>query len=143
MNTRVKALRKKLNLSQQAFGQRLGVTAAGISKIESADRHLTEQMLRLICNEFGVNEQWIRSGEGEAFRPGLTSGLEQLARDYQLDETDIRIINEYITLDTAKRLVIKEYIMKLASMGSEQSNHIGDDGQTNNKPVDNPEEKCS
>jgi transcriptional regulator with XRE-family HTH domain len=103
-----------MNLSQEAFGIRLGVTAAGISKIEGAKRHLTEQMLKLICSEFNVNEQWIRSGEGDIFRQKLPFGLEQLAKDYQLDNMDLRIILEYIMLDESKREIIKEYIIKLA-----------------------------
>lgn len=70
MNERVKILRKSLNLSQEAFGKKLGVTGAGISKIESGDRNLTAQMLLLIRQQFGVNPNWLESGEGEMFDSG-------------------------------------------------------------------------
>lgn len=143
MNTRIKVLRKQLNLSQEAFGFRLGVTAAGISKIESADRHLTGQMIKLICNEFCVNEQWIRTGEGEMFRPKLSSGLEQLAKDYQLDGTDIRIISEYVMLDHYKRSIIKDYILKLANTSDILPGGTIDNIQTDNLPADNLGERCS
>ncbi|MDU3181839.1 MAG: helix-turn-helix transcriptional regulator [Lachnospiraceae bacterium] len=64
MNERLKLLRKKLGLSQEAFGSRLGVTGPGISKIESGDRNLTEQMTLSIIREFSVNENWLRNGTG-------------------------------------------------------------------------------
>lgn len=67
MNERVKQLRKALKLSQEVFGKQLGVTGAGISKIESKDRNLTPQMVILLCQQFGVNEIWLRTGEGEMF----------------------------------------------------------------------------
>ena len=64
MNERLKLLRKNLGLSQEAFGTRLGVTGPGISKIESGDRNLTEQMTLSIIREFNVNEDWLRNGTG-------------------------------------------------------------------------------
>lgn len=114
MDNRVKLLRKEMNLSQEAFGTRLGVTGAGISRIESGKRNLTEQMVILICKEYNINENWLRYGKGDIFKKKLSSGMEQLAQCYQLDELDIRIINEYAALDDKKRKVIKEYIMRIA-----------------------------
>lgn len=67
MNKRLKLLRKNLNLSQEAFAKKLGVTGAGISKIESGSRNLTSQMIVSICREFNVNEDWLKTGEGEMF----------------------------------------------------------------------------
>lgn len=67
MNERVKAIRKILKLSQEAFGKKLGVTGAGISKIESGDRSLTPQMMLHICQLFKVNKHWLETGKGEMF----------------------------------------------------------------------------
>lgn len=67
MNKKLKELRKFLQLSQDDFGKKLGVTGAGISKIESGDRSLTEQMILAVCRTFDVNEIWLRTGEGEMF----------------------------------------------------------------------------
>ena len=64
MNERLKKIRKSLSLSQEAFGAKLGVTGPGISKIESGDRNLTEQMTLSVIREFNVNENWLRTGEG-------------------------------------------------------------------------------
>ena len=72
MNERLKQIRKTLSLSQEAFGSKLGVTGPGISKIESGDRNLTEQMTRAVIREFNVNEHWFRTGEGEMFKSAFT-----------------------------------------------------------------------
>lgn len=127
LNTRVKILRKQLNMSQEAFGLKLGVTAAGISKIESGHRNLTEQMLLLICREFQINEKWIRCGEGEMFLSQSPSDLEHIAQIYHLDELDMKIIKEYVSLDEKKRKIIKEYIMKIGN--TNPSSGILSDGE--------------
>ena len=69
MKSRIKAVRQspKINMSQETFGARIGVTAAGISKIGSGQRNASEQVILSICREFNVNERWLRTGEGEMF----------------------------------------------------------------------------
>lgn len=70
---RIKYLRKtdRLNsngkMTLDKFGSVLGVTGVAISRIENGDRRLTDQMLKAICREFGVNEEWLRDGIGEPF----------------------------------------------------------------------------
>lgn len=66
---RVKAVRKELGMTLDAFGKRVGVTKTAISNIENGARCLTDQMLLSICREFGVNETWLRTGAGEPFIP--------------------------------------------------------------------------
>lgn len=67
MNNRIKAVRLSQvpKMSQDAFGERLGITGAAVSRLESGDRNVTEQVLLAICREFGVDEHWLRTGEGQ------------------------------------------------------------------------------
>lgn len=70
MNTgeRVRYLRKDLlHLTLEKFGDRLGVGKTAISKIEVNYRSLSNQMLKSICREYGVSEEWLRNGTGEPF----------------------------------------------------------------------------
>ena len=67
VNERVKSLRAALHLSQEAFGKRLGVTGTAVSRMESGDRDVTEQMKLAIIREFNVQEEWLRNGTGEMF----------------------------------------------------------------------------
>lgn len=61
---RVKAVRKKKELTLEAFGARIGLKKSGLSLIENGKNELTEANLLSICREFGVNEVWLRTGEG-------------------------------------------------------------------------------
>lgn len=67
MNERIKEIRKTLGLSGEKFGNKLGITKAAVSSIESGKNKITDQMFRSICREFNVNEEWLRTGEGEMF----------------------------------------------------------------------------
>jgi hypothetical protein len=67
VNERVKQLRKTLDLTMEKFGDRLGVKKNSISQIESGKNSLTEQMIKSICREFDVDEEWLRNGTGSMF----------------------------------------------------------------------------
>lgn len=69
MKDRIKQVRqhKDIDLSQEAFGKRLGVTGTAISRIESGNRGASDQIALAICREFHVNETWLRTGQGEMF----------------------------------------------------------------------------
>lgn len=64
---RIKSLRKSLGLTLEKFGEKLGVGKTAISKLEKNERGLTDQMLKSICREYGVREEWLRDGVGEPF----------------------------------------------------------------------------
>lgn len=68
MNERLKFLRKTLKLSQEEFGNKLGVSNTAISKLEKGENNITEQMAISICREFNVEYAWLKMGIGEMFR---------------------------------------------------------------------------
>lgn len=67
MNERLKELRKYLNLTLEKFGERLGVKKNTLSALETGRNTITEQMIKSICREFNVNEEWLRDGTGDMF----------------------------------------------------------------------------
>lgn len=86
---RVKELRKSLNYTLDKFGGKLGVQKSAISKIEKGENNLTDQMLLSICREFSVNEEWLRTGEGEMFVSlNRTQQIAQLTADLFKGEKD-------------------------------------------------------
>lgn len=91
MNERIKKLRQALNLSQDEFGKRLGVTRGAITNIELNKVEPKPLFVDLICREFNASENWIRTGEGEMFVEKTES--EELADffgDLLKDEPDFR-----------------------------------------------------
>lgn len=80
MNSRVREVREHFGLSQAQLGERLGVSRDVISNIEYnrlKNPKQKEPIIKLICSTFGVNEIWLRSGEGEMFQ--ATTENEELA----------------------------------------------------------------
>lgn len=83
---RVKELRKQVNLTQQAFADRLNlkrntVGSYEVNVVEPSDRTISD-----ICREFNVNETWLRTGEGEMFNQitrseKITSFLTEITED--------------------------------------------------------------
>ena len=64
---RVKWLRRELGLTLEKFGEKLGVQKSAISKLEHDQCSISDQMAKSICREYGVREEWLRTGEGDPF----------------------------------------------------------------------------
>lgn len=128
---RVKEIRKTLNLTLEKFGDKIGVQKSAVSKIERGDVGLTEQMSKSICREFNVNEQWLRTGEGEPFRERPLSEevgyyVEDLL-DYEghgnpFYDAIIEMMKEYTELDEKSQAVIREYFRNVAAGINEKQN---------------------
>lgn len=67
MKDRLKKLRKELDLTQQAFADKIGMKQNTIAQYEMGRTTPSDAIIFSICREFGVNEKWLRSGEGEMF----------------------------------------------------------------------------
>ena len=67
MKDRLKKLRKELDLTQQAFADKIGMKQNTIAQYEMGRTTPGDAIIFSICREFGVNEKWLRSGEGEMF----------------------------------------------------------------------------
>lgn len=64
---RLKELRKALGVKQGEFAKRISTTQGHISDIENGRKSLSERTAKLICLEFNVNEEWLRTGKVEMF----------------------------------------------------------------------------
>jgi transcriptional regulator with XRE-family HTH domain len=75
---RIKEIRKENNLTQEEFGNRLGVGKYAITNIELGRVEPKSSLIKLIASEFDLNEEWILAGIGEK-HPARTTD-QQLAR---------------------------------------------------------------
>lgn len=67
LNERIKLVRIKKSLNQTDFAKRLSISRSAVCKIESGENSPSEQTINLICKEFNVNSEWLRTGKGEMF----------------------------------------------------------------------------
>ena len=99
---RVRKIRKSLNLTLEKFGKTLGVKKGAISKLEKGQVNLTEQMAKLICREYNVNDQWLKTGTGEIF-----------IQPFKID--DEIMIQLYLQLSDKDKLLVKSFAARLAN----------------------------
>lgn len=78
LKDRLKKLRKSLDLTQQAFADKIGMKQNTIAQYEMGRTIPSDAIIFSICREFNVNENWLRTGEGDMFM--------EMSRDEQIEE---------------------------------------------------------
>lgn len=114
---RVRLIRKNLKMSQEQFGEYLGVSRSVIANIETnvlARPEQKEPLFRLICETFHVNYLWLTTGQGEMQAETKRSFLEKLSGEYGLSLTAQKIVECYITLDDEQRTAVDKFIEAVA-----------------------------
>lgn len=110
---RILEIRKSLNLTMDKFGEKLGVQKSAISKIEKDKVNLSDQMARAICREYNVNYDYLMYGEGEMFSDLPRTVLDELCRQYELDNFDRSLVELYIELPKDFRQILKNKIREM------------------------------
>lgn len=113
LNNQMRELRKLLDLSQAAFGERIGLSRDEIKNIEYDKTTVKEIKIPIICRMFNVSYDWLTKGEGEPFESLPKVLIDELAMQYGLDDEDKRIVQSYLELPEEDRAAIKRYINKL------------------------------
>lgn len=113
---RVLLIREKKELSQEEFGERIGVTKSTISLIERKLRNPSERVIRDICREFNVNEDWLRNGTGEMFievpeEAEFEAAAAELSKNN--DVLAMQAVIQYWKLDEASREAVRKYVKNL------------------------------
>lgn len=90
---RIKEIRKELKLTQKQFSARIGISYGHLSNIENNKDYPSSTIIRLISVEFHVNEEWIKTGQGDKYSPYGKS-----------KDDDIQFYNDLIP-DVAKKLI--------------------------------------
>ena len=68
MKDRIRLIRHNAGLTQEQFGKKIGVTRNAIATYETNVRIPIDVVVHSICQEFDVNETWLRTGEGPIYR---------------------------------------------------------------------------
>ena len=69
MYTRIAWCIKYSGLTKTAFAERLNVSQPFVSKLASGDSLPSDRTIADICREFGISEDWLRTGEGDPIVP--------------------------------------------------------------------------
>ena len=113
-NERVRAIRKAKGITLEEFGSQIGVGKTAISKIERSETRVTDRTRISICKAFGVNEEWLRTGEGEMFNAAPTDELDALAKRYNLSHGVYVLIEKLVNLPEERQHIIVDYVLEAA-----------------------------
>ena len=111
MKDRIRKIRNSVGKNQTEFGNMLSISRSAVCKMESGENSPSDQTIALICKEFNVNEDWLRTGAGEMFKEKDGSFTELLS---ELDDTDDDFIKSLITVYMGLDEDSKEALRKIA-----------------------------
>ena len=67
VSKRIRCLRQTLNMSQIEFAKAIYISNGYIAELECEHRRVNDRIIHLISLTFGVNEKWLKTGEGDMF----------------------------------------------------------------------------
>ena len=119
LHERIRELRKNyLHMSQTAFGAKLGVSRSVINNIElnalaRPDQKLS--LIKLMCREFSVSEEWLLNGTEPMFIEPETFSLDQYLKERGCTTLEMEIVKAYFELDIDTRQKIFEAFERIHS----------------------------
>lgn len=110
MNERLRIVRENHEMSRAAFGQRIGVSGDVINNLERGRVEMKEHIIKLVCSEFSINEAWFRTGIGEMKQKTPADTMEQLRKEYNLDEFSFNLVYAYLKLGAEQRKTVRDFL---------------------------------
>lgn len=133
LHERIRELRKNyLHMSQTAFGAKLGVSRSVINNIElnalaRPDQKLS--LIKLMCKEFSVNEEWLLHGSMPMFVAPDTFSLDQYLKERGCTALEMEIVKAYFDLDADTRQKVFDHFQARLSAAKERLTAAADAGQ--------------
>lgn len=122
INSRISLVRKQFKLTLSEFGAKLGRAVSTVSEYEKEGKRITDRVIEDICREFYVNEEWLRTGEGEMFRARNTTNDELALQVGKLlkgeDEFTKNFFLEYLKLPPEMKKAMRDFVHNLAAKDS-------------------------
>ena len=126
MNNRIKWIRTQKNLSQADFAEALNLKRNSISLIEVGKRNPSDRTIMDICKTFNVSEEWLRTGNGDPFIETPSTILDQLQKEYDLDDFTTNLILQYLSLNADQRQLVQDFFYKVTFKGNTVSTPSGE-----------------
>lgn len=121
INERIKYFRTEIsrnekgkNYSQRQFADKIGVSHGVINNIESNLVEAKDNVIKLICLTFNVNEDWLRNGNEPIFIENNNDiYINELVKKYNINSEEINILKRLINLDKNTRNKIVNFIFEI------------------------------
>jgi len=115
---RFRQIRKAINLTQEEFGQMLGVSRQTINAYENDRQRPPLDMMEKVCREQGISPRWLLAGQGDprvetSYAPTEESSVPIAVTEEALTPEQLALIN-YITEDQARAVKLARFLLDQA-----------------------------
>ena len=83
IHERLAYARKKLQLTQTQFSEKICVSAGFLCSMEIGDRKINPRMIKIINLTTGISSKWLETGEGEMFAQDSDQEIEEIVNLYR------------------------------------------------------------
>lgn len=137
---RLKELRKYLDLTQEEFAKKIGLSRANVGNIEYGRVLLTDRNIITICQTFNVNEEWLRNGTEPVFKEKNVVLAEEIANSFGLDDFSLKILKRFAKLSDEEQKKVIEVANMLPKLLSDEEEVEEEYTLTFEELVGDPEE---
>ncbi|WP_439653980.1 helix-turn-helix domain-containing protein [Selenomonas dianae] len=102
-------------MSQSAFAEMLGTKRDTIANYEGGRVEPTDTFIQLLCTKFHINEQWLRTGEGEMRSDEEDAILEAFSKRYDLTPDEQTTARYMLRLSPEQRAAVLAHVKALAA----------------------------
>ena len=113
-NERIKLLRTELGLSQEVFGDKIGMKKSSISTIEKGVNNVTDIVAKSVCRAFDVNYFWLTEKKGDMFNAFPETILDEVVEQFELTKEDKLLLESYLEMSKEQRETIMIFLQTFA-----------------------------
>lgn len=101
---RIAQVREHYKLTQKQFAARIRIHQSTLALFEKGRRDLKELYVKMMCDEYGCNRDWLLDGSGSMFRSEIDETFEKYAIEHKLSKIDADIVRMFLELDPGVKL---------------------------------------
>ncbi|WP_317366378.1 LexA family transcriptional regulator [uncultured Tyzzerella sp.] len=119
MNKRLKELRKNiLNLTLKDFGNEISLSPGALGDIENGRRILQNRHIKLICQTFNVNEDWLRNGVEPVFIESKENNktVTDVLKENGVKPMVLEIVENYLKMTDENKNIFDGYLKALVGL---------------------------
>jgi transcriptional regulator with XRE-family HTH domain len=114
MSDRVKDIRSTKGMTQAEFAKLIGIGQSTLGMMEVSKRKISERHIKSICSICNINEDWLRNGDGDMFAIPATDVYNILRNQYNMSDTEEKILRAYFAIDEGNRHIITDFIQNIS-----------------------------